>query len=75
MNPSPFNGVPAFTLLLGILSDIGGFPFGGIVGVLEGEGVKGVEKGWALEVDVAGRGDSGCAREKVVEMVRKDECT
>lgn len=73
INPNPFSGVPAGTLLLGILSDAEALSLGGIVGVLEGEGVKGVEKGWALDVDVAGGGDSGNAPVKVVEIARMEE--
>ena len=44
-----------------------------MVGVFEGDGVKGVEKGWAAEVDVAGGGFSGLWREGVVVMVRRRE--
>lgn len=75
MNPSPLSGVPATTLLLAVLSDAENFSLGGIVGVLDGEGVKGVENGWALEVDVAAGGDSGSARRVAVEMARKEEGT
>lgn len=72
MKPSPFNGVPAATLLLSIPWDAEALSFGDIVGVLEGEGVKGVEKGWALEVDVAGGTGSGCVRTEVVDMTRNE---
>ena len=41
-------------------------------GVLAGEGVKGVEKGWAAEVDVAGGGDCGCKRVEKVERARRE---
>jgi len=47
--------------------------FGGIVGVFAGEGVKGVEKGWAAEVEVAGGGFEGLGRVEVVERVREVE--
>lgn len=41
-------------------------------GVLVGEGVKGVEKGWAAEVEVAGGGFSGWRRAVVVVRVRRE---
>ncbi len=47
--------------------------FGGIVGVFAGEGVNGVEKGWAAEVEVAGGGFEGLRRAEVVERLRKFE--
>ena len=59
-------------LLLGALPNAFDFSLGVIDGVLEGEGVKGVEKGWAAVVDVAGGRDSGWARIVVVESVRID---
>lgn len=76
MYPSPLNGVPAGTLLGGragpldaalgtVLSDEG------ISGVLEGDGVKGVENGCAAEVEVAGGGLSGLRSLEVVERERK----
>lgn len=43
--PSPLSGAPAGTLLLGTLFDCPKLSLGGIPGVFEGEGVKGVEKG------------------------------
>lgn len=56
MYPNPFRSVPAFTLLLGA----GGVGVidesGGKSGDRAGEGVNGVEKGCAAEVEVAGRG-------------------
>lgn len=64
--------MPARTLLLGAPPDAFDFSLGGIDGVLEGEGVKGVEKGWAADVDIAGGGDSGWARIVDVESVRID---
>ena len=64
--------MPACTLLLDAPPDAFDFSLGGIDGVLEVEGVKGVEKGWAADVDVAGGGDSGWARIVVVESVRID---
>lgn len=67
MYPSPLNWTPAATELLGIaeVSDPLGIP-----GVFRGDGVKGVEKGWAADVDVAGGGDSGERRRGFVEIVR-----
>ena len=63
MYPNPLNGVPAGTLLCGradllfaalvVLGDEG------IPGVFAGDGVKGVEKGCAADVEVAGGGLSG----------------
>lgn len=54
--------MPAATLL----NFLGGSDFeedpGGIVGVLDGEGVKGVEKGCAADVDVAAGGSEGRER-------------
>ena len=41
-------------------------------GVLEGEGVNGVENGWAADVDVAAADDSGSGRAVVVAMVRRE---
>lgn len=70
--PNPFNTVPAGTLLSGI----GGVSFdedspGGMPGVLDGEGVNGVEKGWAADVEVAGGGSEALARTQVAEKARE----
>ena len=76
MYPNPLNGVPAGTLLegcagpleatLGVVLGDGCMP-----GVLEGEGVKGVENGCAAEVEVAGGGLSGWRSLEVVERGRR----
>ena len=76
MYPKPLNGVPAGTLLegcagplevtLGVVPGDGGMP-----GVFEGEGVKGVENGCAAEVEVAGGGLSGRGSLEVVENGRR----
>ena len=70
MYPRPLSGVPAGTLLLGALFDAPGLSLGRMPGILDGDGVKGVEKGWAAEVDVAGGGDPELERLIVVEKVR-----
>lgn len=64
MYPNPFNGVPAGTLLGGRAGPLDvdlGVVLGdeGIPGVFAGDGVKGVENGWAADVEVAGGGLSG----------------
>ena len=76
MYPNPLNGVPAGTLLegcagpleaaLGLVPGDGGMP-----GVFEGEGVKGVENGCAAEVEVARGGLSGWRSLEVVERERR----
>lgn len=76
MYPNPLNGLPAGTLLrgsAGFLDDFFGVVFGdeGIPGVFAGDGVKGVEKGWAAGVDVAGGGFSGRRSLEVVERGRR----
>ena len=73
MYPSPLNGAPAGTLLLGTFLTCSSLSLGGIPGVFNGEGVKGVEKGWAAEVDVAGGGDSGSDRAAAVVKTRTYE--
>ena len=45
MYPNPLSGAPAGTLLLGRFFKYSGLSLGGIPGVFDGEGVKGVEKG------------------------------
>lgn len=78
MYPNPLNGVPAGTLLggrAGFLDATLGVVLGdeGIPGVFAGDGVKGVEKGWAAEVDVAGGGLSGRRSLEAVERGRRIE--
>lgn len=43
---------------------------GGKPGVFFGDGERGVEKGWAAEVDVAGGGESGSLKAAEVERAR-----
>lgn len=76
MYPSPLNGVPAGTLLggrAGRLFAALGVVLGeeGIPGVFAGDGVKGVENGWAAEVEVAAGGLSGWRSLEVVVRVRR----
>lgn len=76
MYPNPLNGLPAGTLLGGraeFLDAALGVVLGdeGIPGVFPGDGVKGVEKGCAAEVDVAGGGLSGRRSIEVVERGRR----
>lgn len=53
---NPFNGVPALSDDFGAGAEV---VFGVGSSEFAGDGVKGVEKGWAVEVDVAAGGDSG----------------
>lgn len=74
--PRPLNGVPAGTLLGGCVGPLAvafGVVLGdgGISGVLEGDGVKGVENGCAAEVEVAGGGLSGWRSLEVVVRGRR----
>ena len=76
MYPSPLKGVPAGTLLAGRADRLFaalGVVLGdeGIPGVFAGDGVKGVENGWAAEVEVAGGGLSGWRSLEVVVRVRR----
>ena len=74
--PSPLSSVPAGALLggrPGVLDAALGVVLGdeGIPGVFAGDGVKGVEKGCAAEVDVARGGLSGWRSLEVVERGRR----
>ena len=71
MYPNPLNGAPAGTLLFGTFFTCSSLSLGGIPGVFDGDGVKGVEKGWAAEVDVAGGGGSGLDWAAAVVKARK----
>lgn len=76
MYPSPFNSVPTGTLLGGCPRSLDvalGVVLGdeGILGVFEGDGVKGVEKGCAAEVEVAGGGLSGWSSLEAMERGRR----
>ena len=76
MYPNPLNGMPPGTLLGGCAGPLDaalGVLLGdeGISGVFEGDGVKGVEKGCAAEVEVAGGGLSGWSSLEVVERWRR----
>ena len=50
---------------------LGDWDDGGVSRVLEGEGVSGVEKGCAADVDVAGDGFSGFRRDGVMCRFRR----
>lgn len=66
--------MPAGTELFGAASVLLFDEPPGISGVLDGEGVNGVEKGWAADVEVAASGDSGARwREDVVRVRRGRE--
>lgn len=76
MYPNPLNGVPAGTLLGGCAGPLDAalrvvFGDGGISGVFEGDGVKGVENGCAAEVEVAGGGLSGWRSLEAVDRGRR----
>lgn len=71
---NPFNGVPALsddlrgdveTACEGKAAPVGSVDFAG-------DGVKGVENGWAADVDVAAGGDCGWKDGLDVEMSRMD---
>lgn len=66
--------MPAATLLFtdGFDSNSEGFFFKGLISRDEGEGVKGVEKGWAAEVEVAAGGSDGKGVDDVVLRKRRD---
>lgn len=61
--------MPAGTEDLGALVSLAALPVGKL-DMLDGEGVRGVEKGWAAEVDVAAGGFSGRGRRAVAEKAR-----
>lgn len=66
--------MPAATLLFtsGFDSNSARFFLTGLISRDEGEGVKGVEKGWAAEVEVAAGGSDGKGAGDVVLRRRSD---